>query len=418
MSQRTCFFITPIGDADSKERLQSDKLIENALKYCCEPFDLELIRADHLRGTSDINSDVIELLHSAEICIVDLTGLNANVMFELGIRMETGLPVIIIAKNGTKLPFDIHSIRTIFFDDIDASNECNKLIAEIRAYINICSADNYQKSSTTPTISDVYSLLENISKMLSATPVSSNTDLNSLYASTDVEQLLSSLDPSEAFQYAYKSNQISIAEKLLDYLKDQPPKYYRNKLCALASLGSLKAMNEIEKLLPQVIDVGNFDEVFELLGSLVSCYMRRDIENQKEIFITPIFDKAMSLADKNAQKAAILNQQQRLLAGMGNYDAAVTLIKEAIALYDEEPAYYFNYATLLKKLGNTDAAKEQIRKCVELSLSGDDPHEDGLVLACKLFKNSDKEEEQKYYSECYQLLKQINPIKARLVNFD
>lgn len=79
--RRTCFFVTPIGEERSNERKQADFLMENTLKYVCIQHDMELIRADKLSGTGDINSDIIELLHSADMCVVDLTGLNPNVMF-------------------------------------------------------------------------------------------------------------------------------------------------------------------------------------------------------------------------------------------------------------------------------------------------------------------------------------------------
>lgn len=41
MNKKICFFITPIGDADSPERAQADALRDNVLVYSCEPFNLE-----------------------------------------------------------------------------------------------------------------------------------------------------------------------------------------------------------------------------------------------------------------------------------------------------------------------------------------------------------------------------------------
>ena len=120
MAKGTCFFITPIGEPDSPERIQADALRDNVLSFSCEPFDLEVLRADQIKGDSDINQDVVDLVRSAEVCVVDLTGLNANVMFEFGIRHQTSLPVIILAKRGTKLPFDVISRRTIFLKILKA----------------------------------------------------------------------------------------------------------------------------------------------------------------------------------------------------------------------------------------------------------------------------------------------------------
>ena len=46
--------------------------------------------------------------------VAELTGGNANVMYELGLRHTTGLPTVQLGERG-KLPFDIRAIRTVMF---------------------------------------------------------------------------------------------------------------------------------------------------------------------------------------------------------------------------------------------------------------------------------------------------------------
>lgn len=415
---KTCFFITPIGEEKSPERKQSDFLMKYTLKYVCEKFDMELIRTDKLRGASDINDDIIELVHTADICVADLTGLNPNVMFEVGMRIETKRPLIIIAKEGTKLPFDVHSYRTIYFDKIEQAVNNTYLMNMLSEYFEVCEKDGYAYDKRA-TLSNIYQKILEIHNAVSTAPINANADLNSLTDfDMNAELLMSSLGPSEAFQYAYKTNNIQAAEKILDCLSNQPQQYYRNKVCALATLGSIKAVEILEELLPEVIEEKNFDNSIELLGSLITGYMRNDIEKQKIKVVNPNFNKILKLAANDVQKASVYNQKQRITAGAGDYETAIKYAKQTIELCDDEPAYFYNYAAILYEMGNLDEAKAQIKQCVEIADLKDEPHEEGLFLACKLFKHSESADDRKYFADCYTKLKQENPLKAKLVNFE
>jgi hypothetical protein len=62
---------------------------------------------------------VISDLINADLVVADLTDLNPNALYELGIRHSTLKPTIHVARAGTKLPFDTISHRTIFIDVSD-----------------------------------------------------------------------------------------------------------------------------------------------------------------------------------------------------------------------------------------------------------------------------------------------------------
>ena len=76
--------------------------------------DLEVIRADEERGGGIIHIPMFERLLLAEIVITDLTLLNANVFYELGVRhcAKPRTTILIYAKEN-QLPFDVHMIRAI-----------------------------------------------------------------------------------------------------------------------------------------------------------------------------------------------------------------------------------------------------------------------------------------------------------------
>jgi hypothetical protein len=82
----------------------------------CSIRGLNLRRADSPVYPNPILVDILDELEKAEIIIADLTGLNANVLYELGIAHVRCDSVILVCKKGQILPFDLGNIRCIYFD--------------------------------------------------------------------------------------------------------------------------------------------------------------------------------------------------------------------------------------------------------------------------------------------------------------
>ena len=136
---KTLFLVCPIGPENTDIRKHSDQvlkhLIEDTIKrYEKEFTGINVIRADEVAQPGKITRQIMELLINADICIADLTNLNPNVLYELGIRQAMLRPYILIATRGTKLPFDLQDYRTIFYDlsDIDSISKARD---DLRKYI-------------------------------------------------------------------------------------------------------------------------------------------------------------------------------------------------------------------------------------------------------------------------------------------
>jgi hypothetical protein len=116
-----CFVVGPIGKDGSPERKHSDLLLHAIIKQVLEAdeFGYQVKRADEDADPGMIGDRVISDIIHAELVVADLTDLNPNAFYELGIRHSAEKPTIHIARSGTVLPFDNVSHRTISVDLAD-----------------------------------------------------------------------------------------------------------------------------------------------------------------------------------------------------------------------------------------------------------------------------------------------------------
>ncbi|RUP00115.1 hypothetical protein [Hyphomicrobium sp.] len=106
--------ISPIGDPGSPFRLHADMVLESIIRPSLP--ELEVQRADEFGGPEMISDKMIEAITTCELAVADLSFLNPNVFYEVGLRHMSEKPVIHICSEGTKLPFDTYGVGTIFFD--------------------------------------------------------------------------------------------------------------------------------------------------------------------------------------------------------------------------------------------------------------------------------------------------------------
>jgi len=89
--------------------------IENLKRNGEQVYDS--IRADFISSTGSINRKVLQYLYNADVVIADLTELNPNVFYELGVRHSLRNGTILLALKGTKPPFDVGDLNIIFYED-------------------------------------------------------------------------------------------------------------------------------------------------------------------------------------------------------------------------------------------------------------------------------------------------------------
>lgn len=130
-----CFFIAPIGNDESKIRKRSDEVREWIVKPAAEAAsNLKTVRADDVGEPGQITAQAVQHCLKAKAAVADLTGGNPNVYYELSVRHGALLPVVLIAEDGTDLPFDISQSRVIFFDHTNLGSS-NKAKIELQTQI-------------------------------------------------------------------------------------------------------------------------------------------------------------------------------------------------------------------------------------------------------------------------------------------
>lgn len=142
---KTCFIIGPIGDRleprGSAGRLSYEnatQMWEQVFEPACQHFGLEVVRADKISESGEIPDQIFTYLRDAEVVIADLSGGNANVMYELGLRHTRPDKVTIQIGEHERLPFDVTTIRTIKFKRTDGGliETCSELIDALRIGLN------------------------------------------------------------------------------------------------------------------------------------------------------------------------------------------------------------------------------------------------------------------------------------------
>lgn len=110
-------FCVRLLDSDSTSHRAVERYFRTVVsKVLHDQFDLELITVGvtpPLRGL--INAEIFERLHRAAFVVADLTDLRPNCFLELGYSLGRGIPTIVSAMDGTKLPFDTQAIPTFFW---------------------------------------------------------------------------------------------------------------------------------------------------------------------------------------------------------------------------------------------------------------------------------------------------------------
>lgn len=116
MTEKICFIVTAIGESGTETRDRADEVFSYLIAPVCEELGYKPVRVDQVDAVDNINETIINYLKTAPMVVADMTGHNPNAFYELGFRQAKELPLVPIIQTGNKLPFDVISQRTVFYN--------------------------------------------------------------------------------------------------------------------------------------------------------------------------------------------------------------------------------------------------------------------------------------------------------------
>lgn len=416
---KTCFVISPIGGKNTDIRSRADALYDLIIEPALEKFGFDVTRADKNVSVSSITSEIVQLVQESGLCIIDISGHNPNVMYECGRRHETAKPYIMMAAEGEKLPFDINTIRTIFYN-LDDAREIRNTVKTIQSMIEKMLESGLEperSGESLSSLSDTLTRIERKIDRISTTGGRVGTDEPINRGNSNYQKVLTSLGLVGAFNYALTQRDIGLADFLLPNLERQLSieKYIDSVLTQAAPMGSILAHKQLIDLF-ESIDTYEQKLKKDMIGSLVAGFNMQDREEEGLELLSKFFDNILTIETPTAElsnedKAFYLNQYQRLLHGAEEYEKGMDIAKQVVALAPDDKSYIYNYSILCEAVGEQQEAYKLICKLYVLMNNDNKFDDDHLARIIKLFAQHDDPN----IHEAFSKLQEINQYRATML---
>ena len=135
---KKCFVIMPFGkkkDIDGLE-VDFDHVYHELIYKAVQELGVDCERCDEIIGTGSIHKKMFRGIFDADVSVVDITSLNPNVFYELGVRhaLHKYVTLVIRRNSSLRIPFNINGL-TILGYDIDSADQLESGRKKIRDHI-------------------------------------------------------------------------------------------------------------------------------------------------------------------------------------------------------------------------------------------------------------------------------------------
>ena len=139
-ANKKCFVIMPFGKKKEKRpdgteiEIDFNYVYHELIKVAVESLGIECDRCDEIIDTGSIHAKMFHGIFEADVAVVDVSFLNPNVYYELGVRHALNKhTTLVIRKNSNQPPpFNINGLNILGYDiDNDENlNASRKMISE------------------------------------------------------------------------------------------------------------------------------------------------------------------------------------------------------------------------------------------------------------------------------------------------
>ena len=104
--KRSAFVIMPFDE-------EFETVYTEFIKPVLEEIGFSVERADDIESQQNILRDIVEQINKSDLIVADLTSVNPNVFYELGLAHAFQKQVILITQSIDEIPFDLKSYRLL-----------------------------------------------------------------------------------------------------------------------------------------------------------------------------------------------------------------------------------------------------------------------------------------------------------------
>lgn len=146
--RKTCFVIMPNSDVSGYEPDHWNLVFSLLIEPVCRGLDFDVTLEAKVHQSHNIVLDIVRRLAKSDLVICDLSSVNPNVMYELGVRHVYELPVVLLKDERTRDVFDVSGIRYCNYDSSLRHDLVEKAREALRKFIE---NETEQTSSSVPT---------------------------------------------------------------------------------------------------------------------------------------------------------------------------------------------------------------------------------------------------------------------------